>query len=74
LTNFRLWAVVNKVSDHEFAVTVSAVDDAGGVRPGDVELKVATSFEVAETMRAAMLLTLGRRLVARGDKVVDVEE
>lgn len=69
-----MWAVINQTADEEFAVTATAVDDSGTVRPGDMELRVATSFEIAESMRAAMLLNLGARLSVRGDQVVDVEE
>lgn len=75
MSDFRLWATVNKTAAHEFAVCVRAVpESADEMHRAHVEMQVTTTLEVAETMRASMLLAMGERVRARGDRVVDVEE
>jgi hypothetical protein len=73
MPDIRLWATINQAAANEFAVVVSAVSDSAEVLPGDVEVRIAPSQELAESMRASMLLAMGERVRARGDCVVDVE-
>jgi hypothetical protein len=72
--DFHLWGTIRQSAPTEFAVTVSAVPASGDIQDVTVDLRVAPSQELAESIRASMLLAMGERVRARGDRVVDVEE
>jgi hypothetical protein len=75
MADYCLWATVTQAAAHEFAVTVSAVPTSSNdVNRAQVDMQIAATLEIAETMRAAMLLAMGERIRARGNRVVDVEE
>jgi hypothetical protein len=61
---FRIWGTITQTTLGEFAVPASAVPSESSFRDVDVEMLVAPSLDVTDTMGASML----------GDRIVDVEE
>lgn len=74
MADFRLWATINYVPPDGYVVAVSAVPDEPGNATGTlVEVAVKPSHEEALQIRDQLMLQMGERVRARGDRVVDVE-
>ena len=75
MTDFRIWGRIEQIDPEQFVVIVSAIGERSGLV--DVPLigrYVAPTREVALAVRSVMIRETGAQLVARGDRVVDIEE
>lgn len=73
MADFRIWARVEHIGVKRFIAIVSAVQDP----PADKAIVLtgeAPSLAEANASRDRLMIEMGERVRARGDRVVDVEE
>jgi len=73
MSEYSIWAQIHHTAPQEFVVVVSAVPAATDQNP-DVQLRVASNLQTAESTREALLVEVGQRLRHQGSRVVDVIE
>ena len=73
MADFRIWGTITRAAPACFVVIASAVHDPPSDR-ADVRTGSASSYQAAEQLRDSLIRQLGAEVVARGDRVVDVEE
>lgn len=72
MNDYRVWGRIEQVAPGEFFVIVSTVRDDN---PYDVKsvTRLIASRSAAEETRRSLVIEVGAAVVARGDRVVDVE-
>jgi len=73
MTDYRVWGTVNQMGPEEFAVIVSGVSIEEPGRDTQVSQAMCRSLEEATLRQRELMQELGRGIVDRGDRVVDVE-
>jgi hypothetical protein len=73
MADFRIWGQVEHIGVKQFLAIVSAVPEDHGERP-IVLTSITPNLVEANQNRDRLMIELGARVRARGDRVVDVEE
>lgn len=73
MADFRIWAKVEHVGVKQFLAIASAVPEVVADRPV-VLTSIAPTLVEANEHKAQLMVELGDKVRARGDRVVDVEE
>lgn len=75
MPDFQLWARIQQLGPQEFVVFVSTISHEESPPEGvqtSVDTASAGSLAEAQALMSRMMVEVGQRVVARGDRVVDV--
>lgn len=74
MSDFRIWGTIYHIGPALFFVVATVIaDPIDPERRPRIRTYTATGLQEAESVRDAMMVEVGAQVVARGDRVVDVE-